>query len=166
MIHKKILLLLILVLFIWRAIFAERWQHLKKIDKIHISIVNLSEDARRLGLSKKMLRTITESRLRKEGLKPIDDFDLIKLTKKSSKFPPSLKVEVSIKSSAFHVSLNVEEPVKLIRKPSYSLIATIWHTDLTGLHGQNSEYIISSFKTLLDEFFSDYYRANPRKKKK
>jgi len=66
--HKKNLLLLILGLFIWKAAFAERWQCLKNIDEIHLGIGYLSEDAKKIGLSPNRLRTVTESKLRKEGI--------------------------------------------------------------------------------------------------
>ena len=65
---RKVLLLFICVLFIYKGAFsAADYEVLKGINRLRVSIEFLNDEARKIGLTRDRLRTVTELRLRKEG---------------------------------------------------------------------------------------------------
>ena len=65
---RKVLLLFICVLFIYKGAFSSvDYEVLKGINRLSILIEVLGGEARKIGLTRERLRTVTELRLRKEG---------------------------------------------------------------------------------------------------
>lgn len=153
--HKKILLLPLLIIFICNGISSQRdvkSYPLKGINAIFVLIEKLPEDAIEIGLTEDRLRTITELRLRKEGIKIEEDGNI-----------PYLYINVNIVEVAFNVILSINEWTTLSRNPSIECYAVTWQSFYTGTHTNKPEYIVSSISNLLDEFLNDWYKANPKK---
>jgi len=96
-------------------------------------------------------------RLRREGIKIVGIEADYKI--------PTIYVIAHVVGSAFNISLEVKEWVKLERIPiSKGLNATIWRRAFLGIHGGNPEMIVSCLNQIFDVFFNEYYKANPKKK--
>ena len=181
----KILLILLLNLFIYEGVFSDQKVRetiatsknkrkiildlgleypLKGIDKegIGIEVRELSEDAIKLGLNIDRIRTFTELRLRREGIKI------------NTESPFDLYIEVKIVETAFSINLKIYEYVFLVRDyfeifkdetlPITAFLATTWISGSLGVHGKDTEFILTSLGGLIDEFLNNYYKANPKKK--
>ena len=163
---RKVLLLFVCVLFIYKGAFsAVGYEVLKGINRLDVSIEFLSDGARKIGLTDERLRTVTELRLRKEGIAILERVDKMTL-EEMKKFlrTPNIYVNASVAGNAFHVDLEIHEQVSLDRDKSIECVATSWGRGVTGIHTNDPEYIISSLGELLDVFLNDYYKANPKKK--
>ena len=163
--QRKVLLLFIFALFIYKGAFSNAdYEVLKGINRLKVSIELLDDEARKIGLTRDRLKTITELRLRKEGITIFErGSDItIKAVRKSLN-TPTIYVNVLVVGNAFHVYLAIKERVSLHRDESIQGRATTWNEGATGHHGNNPEYIVSSLSIQLDYFFNDYYKANPKK---
>jgi len=182
---RKILLLLLCILFICGGTFqgqetqetivkAKKGIHLvyqldsayplKGIDKegIEIEVDKLSEDAIKLGLTIDRIRTLTELRLRREGIK----------INKESTF--KLNINVHVGGYAFRISLRMYAFVLLIRDyyeiymddtlPVTPFFAPVWISGSYGTYDKGLDFILSALEAEIDEFLNDYYKANPKKK--
>lgn len=123
---------------------------LKGLDEIPIVIGDPGEGGTKIGLTSNRMRTVTELKLRKEGMKIIE---------KSTCF---LHVNAMIVGNAFRVKLELHEKVKISRLDAF-YVATTWQDEIIGTHGNDPEYIVSALGELLDVFLNDYYKANPKK---
>jgi len=54
--------------------------------------------------------------------------------------------------------------LKRLPPPHWTTVG-VWVQTITGTHGGHYEEIVSSLNILFDEFFNDYYKANPKEKK-
>jgi len=163
---RKVLLLFICVLFIYKGAFsAADYEVLKGINRLRVSIEFLNDEARKIGLTRDRLRTVTELRLRKEGIaifeRGIDTtFEGIEKSFRT----PIIYVNVSVLRKAFSVSLKIQERVSLYRDESIKCRAATWIEGVTGTYGSDPEYIVTALENSLDIFLNDYYKANPKKK--
>ncbi len=123
---------------------------LKDLNEIPIVIEDPGGGGTKIGLTSNRMRTVTELKLRKEGIKIIE---------KSTCF---LYVNTMIAGNAFRVRLELKEKAKISRLDAF-YAATTWQNEMVGTHGNNPEYIVSALGELLDEFLNDYYKANPKK---
>lgn len=179
--YKKILLLLLLSLLIWKDAFSNQEipldikgnmklnpnfnleYPLKGLNDIGIKIlIEIDEKAIKLGLNKDGVRNSTELRLRREGIKI------------SPKSPILFHVSMEVVSNAFVIQIEVAEFVILTREAlvvfkneAFSLtsfLAVTWSSARLGVHGKDPEFMLSTLKEIIDEFLNDYYKANPKKK--
>lgn len=170
--HAKVLLLILSVIILSNWLFTEvdfpdvDYKVLKGIDGFEILIEVLNEDAIKIGLTRKRLKTVTELALRREGITVVEYKGGVKTTEELLKFSrtPFIYVNVNVSGRAFSVKLELKERVVLERDESISCTATTWDQLITGIHGGNSEFIVSALKELLDYFINDYYKANPKKR--
>ena len=173
MIFKKIIVFLVLnfLFFGTNFLHGEDVSNLTNIgNKFIVVIENLSEDAIKTGLTNKRLRTVTELKLRREGI-TIEDRDIkglpIEDGIKKLLYTPFFYVNVHVVGVAFHARIQVAEWIELKRIPiSQGCTAVIWSKGFTGSHGGDPEFIISGLNQIFDEFFNEYYKANPKKKER
>ncbi len=177
--YKKILLLLFFGLFVWKGIFSEILdpdvKTLKGVDKVHIIINRLNEDANKIGLTEDRLKTVVELKLRRERIEIIDQYsdlpqteDVVGIKKyleESDKWIniPGISICITVVASAFNVDLEFLQMVKLRRAPHISCTATTWDANITGTHTNDPEFIVSALSQLVDKFLNDFYKANPKK---
>jgi len=158
---KKIIVFLVLnfLFFGTNFLHGETWKNLRNIgSEFEVAIEYLPKDAKKIGLTRNRLITVVELRLRREGITIID-------ISKSDFEPPLVYINVNVVGKAFNVSLNIYERIQLKRIPgSQGLSANVWQINQTGTHADDPEYIVSALNKLFDDFFNDYYKANPKKK--
>ena len=160
MIFKKILLFLLFILLVFGTDFLHggNWQNLRNIgSKFEMIIEALDKDAEKIGLTENRLKTVVELRLRREGITIVDVSSDLEI--------PYVYINVNVVGNAYNVKLDINEWVDLERIPvSRGCTATVWEVFITGTHGGKSENIVDSLNILFDDFFNDYYKANPKKK--
>ncbi|MBA7629545.1 hypothetical protein ES703_37044 [subsurface metagenome] len=160
---KRIVLFFVLILLLCETSFLYgQYKALRNIGNefgIIIADFPRKEDFKKIGLTEERLRTVTELRLRREGMKIV--------TKKEANYKtPHIYIGVTVVELAFSVHLRICEWVELKRLPfPHWTIAAIWDQGFTGIHSGQPEFIVSSLNILFDEFFNDYYKANPKEKK-
>lgn len=161
MILKKIIVFLVLnfLFFGTNFLHGRHWVNLKNIgSKFTVVIEDLHEDAEKIGLIRNRLKTVAELRLRREGITIIDNL-------KSDLETPAVYINVNVVGKAFNVELAIDEWVHLKRIPvAQGCFAVVWDFSITGTHADDGEYIVSAINRLFDNFFNDYYKANPKKK--
>ncbi len=135
-----------------RLLSEAKGEVLEGINALDVLIESLNEEALELGLTENRLQTVTELRLRKEGIKITGPQD------------PTLYVNVNVVGKAYHISLEIKELLDLIRIKNSCLVVVTYNKGFTGTHGNKPEFIVSSLSILLDIFLNDYYKANPKKK--
>ena len=148
--------------------FWKDWQILKYITRVTVLVEGLSEDAVKIGLTEHRIQTVTELRLRKEGINIVTREEVSKEDVVFGSITymriPTLYVNVHVAGAAVSVRLEILDFVKLDRIAEVWCLATTWHSpQMAGTHGNNPESIVGSVNQLLDEFFNDYYKANPKK---
>lgn len=155
-----ILLIIFWVTLIGKNALAEEilkeYKLLKGIEKVNVVVGELTEDAKKIGLTEERIQTVTELRLRKEGIEVIEILE-------STSPGICLYISIGVVGGAFSVSLGLNEAVYLERMPEVETIAATWHRGLTGTHGNSSDYIVTALSALIDQFLNDYYKANPKK---
>ena len=114
---------------------------------MELVVENLHSDAAGIGLAKGAILASVESRLRSARL-----YD-------SDAGVPYLYVNVNVSGLAFSVDLEynkfVFEPVA-----DASGIAATWSLGLTGTHGRDASYILSTVSELMDLFLLEFLRVN------
>ena len=126
-------------------------------NKFEILIGNLNEDAKKIGLTEERLRTVTELRLRKEGMDIKNASTNLNM--------PYVCVTITVVGAAFGIDLRIKEVVEIQRKPLPVFCTTsTWGASSIGTHIGDPEFIVSGLSQLLDEFLNDYYKANPKKR--
>ena len=160
MIFKKIIVFLVLsfIFFGTNILHGEEISNLTNIgNKFKVAIGGINEDAIKIGLTEKRLRTITELRLRKEGITIVD--------MKRMPSTPTFYVDVHIMRVAVHIKVEVHEWVDVKRIPTAHVCSAItWSLGITGTHSGDPEFIISGLNQIFDRFLNEYYTANPKKK--
>ena len=155
---KRIVLLLVLSFLLCKTnLLCGQFNVLENIgDKFCVLIEILGEDEKKTGLTEKRLRTVTELRLRREGMKVVTE-----VTRKT----PFIYVNVSVVGPVYDIALEIHEWVELERIPiTHGTIATTWNKAFYGGHERDPERIVSGLDQLFDAFFNDYYKANPKEK--
>lgn len=158
---KKIPSFIIICLFIYKGAFsAVDYKVLKGINTLKVAIEDLSDYAVKIGLSEERLGTLIELKLRREGIKIIEEMPkdpnlLVKI--------PYIYINVNVEENAFNNYLAISECVNLYRDKFISCYAATWFIGETGIHADSSEYIASSLSELLDKFLNNWYKANPKK---
>lgn len=118
----------------------------------------LSNDAKKIGLTRERIQTAVESRLR--GTRIFSDDDLY----------PHFYVQVSVVGSGFSISfyftrwmefIDMVERVAPEETPGpYYGTAYTWSYVITGTHGKDAGYILQHVYEGTDNFINEYLRVN------
>lgn len=181
---KRIVLFLVLSLLSFSQVRSEedvlfnllKKEFLQGIDKVRVSVRPINKDARDMGLTWDRLITVTELRLRKEGIIVNPQFDCSNIYNRINKElnTPTIYVKVNVMVAhagggavgyVFSINLDILETVILRRDKNVGGAATTLSYSFLGTHAGDPEYIISVLSRLLDQFLNDYYKANPKEKK-
>jgi len=163
---KRIVLFLVLSLLLCEtSLLSEDYEDLRNIgNEFQILIERLGKSEAKIGLTENRLKTVTELRLRREGMKVVSGKEVSVMNESDG--TPLIYVNAHVIRKSFSIRLEVKEWVGLKRIPLiHEIFATTWHKAMIGTHGENPEFIVSSLNQLFDEFFNDYYKANPKEKK-
>ena len=112
-----------------------------------VAVEELSPSANSIGLTKERLQFAVESRLRGARLYS------------EERRAPYLHVPVTIGGGGYSVAVTYNkrlfDPVS-----NQSGVASTWHASITGTHGGDPEFVVSTLSELLDEFLTEYLRVN------
>ena len=119
------------------------WEDCKPMDLL---VVGLNEDAKKIGLTERILRLRAERHLRSARLYSED------------KPSASLHVSVNVVGAAFSISLKFRKWV--VDTHGHVAQATTWDNSITGTHGRDPRFIASTLSELMDSFLVEYLRTN------
>jgi len=138
----------------------DKKETLRGIKSMEVVIESLEPDIIRLGLTREMLKTDVELKLRLAGIKVVTEKNLDE---------PYLYVCVNIYSSknppvfSFNVSVQFNQLVYLGRDKNISFDGVTWSDGCTGIVGtkEMSKFIRDAVKLIVDKFLNDYLSVNP-----
>ena len=144
----------------------DKKETLRGIRGMCVSIENLSDNVKELGLTRDILRMDVELKLRLAGIKVLS----IKEERLKSLDLPYLYLNINtvIQSSgvsfSYHVELALKQTVLLLTTKNTSTFAETWTKSITGYAGDNVliDALRSNTKDLVDMFLNDYLAVNPK----
>ena len=154
----KLISLILLMLFCTIVPEAQANRSLESFDRfklftacapMDLIVGDLPEDAKKIRLTKEMIKNSVESRLRSGRI--FNDKNLI-----------YLYVNVNVFRHVFSIDLDFKKPLKDPSFPELYGSATTWSRGSTGTHGGRADSILSSLSELLDIFLVDYFRVNEK----
>jgi len=115
-----------------------------------VVVEEITEDAKKTGLSEESIKSCVELQVRKNGIKPV------------AKTLEYFYVNVFVVGNAFHVSVSYMRPVFYwgAFKKIYRTYAKVWNKSFLGTHGGSSGYILEGVRELVDEFSNEFLKAN------
>ena len=125
----------------------DRFRLFNNCESMFLLVESLGDDAADIGLTKERLQVAAESRLRGARLFTLD------------RNRPYLYVNVNVSSRAFSTSLVYTKNMRDLAT-GITGAASAWKRGLTGTHGKDAEYVVSSLSGLLDRFLTEYLRVN------
>ena len=128
----------------------ERFKLFTGCEPIGLSIRELPSDAKEINLTKKAIKNSVESRLRSGR---IFNNELL---------PYGLDVGVNVVGYSFSISLGFYKPVRDLNFPELFGPAVSWERVLTGTHGGDANFILSSLSKMIDEFLVEYFKMNEK----
>lgn len=147
----------------------KEWKELSKAEEsktglevinpkeIKFVVENLTVEARNIGLTRRMIITKCELKSRQLGIEPITN------DKDNLSIRPYLYINIGIGPSAFIINLQFWRTVLFFSgSTKYRIQAITWNKSTGGIHGNNSKFILDQIDELLEEFFNDFFKANPR----
>lgn len=118
-------------------------------QEFDVVVEGLSQDALNIGLTESRIRSRVNLRLRQVGLRINPDIS------------EYLYIRINVIGISYSVDISFTRRVSfLVGDIEHRTSANVYDKLMTGTHGRNSEFIISSLDQLLDIFLSDYLDAN------
>ncbi len=109
-------------------------------------VEGLSSEAAGIGLAEQSIQNVIESRLRSARLYD-PDADTI------------LSANIAVLRQAFSISLQYYRPVRVLESGPLG-VAVTWDKSGVGTHGSDAHYILSGIRRYMDQFLTEYLRAN------
>ena len=125
----------------------DRFKLWNNCEPMMLVVEKLSDDATEIGLTREAVLTTVRSRLRAARLYS------------DQHFVSGLYVNVNVVSQSVNVYFGYR---KLVRDfaSGVDFFAITWHIGSSGIHSQDSSFILSSVSQLMDNFIDDYLRVN------
>jgi hypothetical protein len=138
-------------------------ESLAGLRTVGVMIEELAPEAEQGGLTSNLLQTDVEVRLRKAGLRVAEGPERLQA-------PAFVYVNVNTakwprpKVYAVSVSVQLMEPVSLVRNPARRRLAATWDNGAVGLaHASDfAATVRAKVGDLVDRFLNDYLAANPK----
>jgi hypothetical protein len=132
---------------------------LKGIGAVFVVIEDLPDGAKVLGLTREMLQTDVELKLRLAGIR-------VATEEEGSKLPGAphiyTRVNLTDRANAASIEVNLEQNVLLERNGDLLIGAVTWQAG--GVLGNpTAQGIRDRIKDLADEFLNDWLSVNPKK---
>ncbi|WP_136796034.1 hypothetical protein [Desulfosediminicola ganghwensis] len=111
----------------------------------------LDDDCKSIGLTRELLQSKVELRLRRNGLTPVTTED----------DPYYLFVKVVATKTAFSTGLEFRRKITYrVKGKEYVKYATVWTDNTVGAHANSKEYIMGGLYDKLDTFSAKYLSIN------
>jgi hypothetical protein len=138
---------------------------LKGLRVLKVVVENLPEYAERDGLVRDTVQTDVELKLRQAGITVSSDASV---RSQATVYVNVNPLKLSGPSSglyAYSVSLELTQPVRLIRDPGVWAVASTWKArgSVGTVGGGNLSRIRDSVRDATDEFINDYLAVNPKR---
>ena len=128
----------------------QRFELFTNCKPVVLIVEDLPKDAQKIQLTTHDIRIAVESRLRAARIYGFENMG------------PMLGVRVNIVGQAFDIVTALNKYVYDGISQSYGY-ATTWSSGMTGTHGRSGgEYVLSSVSRIMDEFLTQYLRANEK----
>jgi len=118
----------------------------------------LSDDAKRIGLTREIIATKVELRIRSVGLKPVKAIDVRNLYY-------YLYVRVTVAGDMHSLNVEFSRVVSfknMVGQTYLKYFGSTWNKRSLGMHAADAAYVLSVLEQPLDEFLNDYLKANPK----
>jgi len=137
---------------------------LKGIQGFHVSIENLPPVAKELGITKELLKTEVELKLRLAGIKIYSHEEYVKNLVGISSLYVNLNIVGNNEGAyVFNIYIALRE-LAYIQRTNKPSLATIWEYGYAGFTPKASNsFIREELKRGLDTFLNDYLAVNPKK---
>ena len=177
---SKIIFILIISLFIHPLISysqegpTEEWiktrrEKLKGIEGVYVLIESLPPVTKELGITKELVKTEVELKLRLAGIRIDSREELLKVATTATTY---LYVNLNtisytvggVNIYAFNISISLSDKVHIARNSMYTLAET-WRDGILMISTKDNglRKIREGLKRLLDTFLNDYLAVNPKK---
>jgi hypothetical protein len=132
---------------------------LKGINALFVIVENLSSGATELGLTKEVLQTDVELKLRLAGISVVTQEAGVKLPG-----TPYLWVQVTVTEGAHaaNIAVAVRQDVRLERNDGLAFGASTWDVNLT-VASPTAQGIRDYNKDIVDQFLNAWLSVNPKK---
>ena len=128
----------------------QRFELFANCKSVILIVEDLPKDAQKIQLTTHDIRMAVESRLRAARIYGFENMG------------PMLGVTVNIVGPAFGIATELNKYVYDGISQSYGY-ATTWSRRMTGTHGRTGgEYVLSLVGRMMDEFLTQYLRANEK----
>lgn len=115
---------------------------------VTLDVIELSDDASDIGLTKNAIQVAARSRLR--GARVFTE---------SSHVPDTLVLHVDVFKNVFHIGIGLRKVVNDNASEQINYAST-WFIGTTGTHNNNASYILGSVGQGVDRFIDEYLRVN------
>jgi hypothetical protein len=131
---------------------------LKGIKALNVLVEDLPDSAKTLGLTREMIQTDVELKVRLAGIRTVPDEERAKLPGS-----PALDVNIIVSddSQAAHVEITLEQSVSLERNGQTLVAATTWSTGVL-VTNPTVEGLRNFTKDHVDQFVNDWLSVNPK----
>jgi hypothetical protein len=131
---------------------------LKGIKALNVLVEDLPDGARTLGLTREMIQTDVELKVRLAGILVVSDEERAKLPGSPALY---VNIIVSDNSRAAHVEISLEQSVSLERNGQSVVAATTWSTGVLETN-PTAQGLRNSTKDHVDQFVNDWLSVNPK----
>lgn len=132
---------------------------LKGLPGVMVEIANLTEEAKRIGLTRDALRQTTEQRLRQSGIRILSLQEWQKTQER-----PSLLVQAYVDDGCFNVLCELKEDARVMRSvPLVVYGAITWQRATARTHGGVSQPVLAAVWERVNEFSDDWRKANEKR---
>jgi len=131
------------------------------LPALGVDVLVYPPEAQREGFPAETFKTDVQLRLRQNGLRVLEDFEL-------EPHSPLLKVSILLLKReggyVYRFDIELSERVALVRKPAGVLLATTWHDGAVGITGKDRYSAVrDGVREYLDRFINQYLAANPKR---
>ncbi len=142
----------------------EKQWSLAGIKTVCVSVVGVTDEVKKVGLSAEQIEKDVEEKLKEIGIKVVSEEDAEKLPGK-----PSLYVNISarkrerVAAFMFHTDVGVLQEVELVRDPMIRIMSITWTKGRIGECPSRGlvKAMDETINYLMEEFCKDYRKANP-----
>jgi hypothetical protein len=131
---------------------------LKGIKALNVLVEDLPDGAKTLGLTKEMIQTDVELKVRLAGIRAVSSEERAKLPGSPALY---VNIIVSDDSRAAHIEVVLEQNVSLERNGQSVLAATTWSTGIL-VTNPTAQGLRNFTKDHVDQFVNDWLSVNPK----